>query len=60
MTELEEQAMGELVSIGEKLDVLTARSEETLTVLGNMQGFMTFAIVVLLCLLVYKFFRMFF
>lgn len=57
MTETE---IFDLLPIEERLDVLTVRAEETLEVLGNMQGLMTFFAVVLLCFFVYKFFRMFF
>lgn len=34
--------------------------EQQLFVLGNIQGYLIFALVVLLCFFVYKFFRMFF
>ena len=57
MTEVE---IFDLLPIEDKLDVLTVRVEETLTVLGNIEGLMTFFAVVLLCFAVYKFFRMFF
>lgn len=60
MTEYEEQVIGELLTIGGKLDLLATRSEEMLVVLGNIQGLMIFFAVVLLCFFVYKFFRMFF
>lgn len=60
MTEYEEQVIGELLTMGGKLDVLTARSEEMLEVLGNIEGLLIFFAVVLLCFFVYKFFRMFF
>lgn len=60
MTEYEEQVIGELLTIGGKLDPIMASSEETLAALGNIQGLMTFFAVVLLCYFVYKFFRMFF
>ena len=43
----------ELAEISDKLDGLTA-------LLGTMEGFMVFAVVVVLCIFVYKFFRMFF
>lgn len=43
----------ELSEILDKLDGLTA-------LLGTMEGFMVFAVVVVLCIFVYKFFRMFF
>ena len=43
----------ELAEILDKLDGLTA-------LLGTMEGFMIFAVVVVLCIFVYKFFRMFF
>lgn len=57
MTETE---IFDLLPIEDKLDVLTVRAEETLAVLGNIQGLMTFFAVVLLCFFVYRFFRMFF
>ena len=53
-------AVLDLLPIEDKLDVLTVRVEETLSVLGNIQGLMTFFAVVLLCFFVYRFFRMFF
>ena len=34
--------------------------EQQLIVLGNIQGYLIFSLVVLLCFFVYKFFRMFF
>ena len=34
--------------------------QQQLIVLGNIQGYLIFALVVLLCFFVYKFFRMFF
>ena len=38
----------------------TAYQSELLTVLGSIQGYLLFFVVVLMCYLVYKFFRMFF
>ena len=46
--------------LASRLEVIEARFDETLVVLGNMQGYMLFSIVVLLCFFVYRFFRMFF
>ena len=43
----------EFAEISHKLDGLTS-------LLGTMEGFMVFAVVVVLCIFVYKFFRMFF
>ena len=42
----------QLVEITDKLDGLTS-------LLGTLEGFAVFAIVVVLCIFVYKFFRMF-
>lgn len=39
---------------------MTLFETEALTVLGNIQGYLIFFIVVLLCYFTYKFFRMFF
>lgn len=60
MMELEEQAIEEVVSSGADWDLLYSRLEEVLVVLGNIQGLLTFCVVVLLCFFVYKFLRMFF
>ena len=38
----------------------TAYESELLTVLGSIQGYLLFFVVVLLCFFAYKFFRMFF
>lgn len=47
-------------TLSARLEVYEARFDETLAVPGNMQGYMLFFIVVLLCFFVYRFFRMFF
>lgn len=60
MTEDYVETVVDLLPIGDRLDVLIVRAEETLEVLGNIQGLMTFFAIVLLCFFVYKFFRMFF
>lgn len=60
MTEYELDVTDALFYIEDKVDLLTVRAEETLSVLGNIEGLMTFFVVVLLCFFVYKFFRMFF
>jgi len=41
-------------------DIALARMEELLLVLGNIQGYLLFFVVVILLFFVYKFFRMFF
>ena len=43
----------QLAEISDKLDTLVS-------LLGTMEGFALFAVVVVLCIFVYKFFRMFF
>lgn len=50
----------ELADILEKLDLLSQQNAELLTVMGTIEGFLVFAVVVVLCIFVYKFFRMFF
>ena len=41
-------------------DIALARMEELLLVLGNIQGYLLFFVVVILLFFVYKFFRIFF
>jgi len=41
-------------------DIALTRMEELLLVLGNIQGYLLFFVVVILLFFVYKFFRMFF
>lgn len=48
------------VMILERLDVVGARMDETLLVIGQMQGYLIFFILVILLYFVYKFFRIFF
>ena len=44
----------------EQNDILLEQGAEILGILGNMQGYAVFGVVVVLMLFAYKFFRMFF
>ena len=49
-----------LKRVDETLSVVQQRQEEILVHSGNVEGYLLFGVVVVLCLFVYKFFRMFF
>lgn len=48
------------VMILERLDAVGVRMEESLVVMGQIQGYLIFFILVILLYFVYKFFRIFF
>lgn len=52
--------MEEVIDYTPQVSAIIQRQAEVLEVLGNVQGLLIFFAVVILCWLVYRFFRMFF
>ena len=52
--------MDEIIDYTPQVSAIIQRQAEVLEVLGNVQGLLIFFTVVILCWLVYRFFRMFF
>ncbi len=53
-------SMEEVIDYTPQVSAIIQRQAEVLEVLGNVQGLLIFFTVVILCWLVYRFFRMFF
>ena len=54
------KSMEETIDYTSQVSAIIQRQAEVLEVLGNVQGLLIFFTVVIICWLVYRFFRMFF